>query len=137
MAAGEGGVGDAVYRRETGHGLDGRSGHGEQDRCSARIPRGTQVWRFSPGFDLDLDPALVDAQAAHFRAILLHDGYLDARLKRYILCCDDARFINHSDAPNLRSEFDEDVHGIDVAICDILPGEEITIDYEIVDGRRP
>lgn len=27
-----------------------------------RIAAGTVVWRFTPGFDLDLDPALLDAQ---------------------------------------------------------------------------
>jgi SET domain-containing protein len=102
-----------------------------------RIPRGTRVWIFSAGFDLDLDSALVDAQPANFRTRLLHYGYVDARLKRYILCCDDARFINHSDAPNLCSEFEEDSHGIDVAVRDIEEGEEITLDYRFVEGGKP
>jgi SET domain-containing protein len=93
------------------------------------IPRGAEVWRFTPGFDLDLDPALVENQPAIFRERLLHYGYIDSRLGRYILCCDDARFINHSDTPNLRTDLDGDRYGVDIAARDIAAGEEITIDY--------
>jgi SET domain-containing protein len=101
------------------------------------IPRGTTVWRFTPGFDLDLDPDLLEAQPAHFRRVLLHYGYIDRRLRRFILCCDDARFINHSDTPNLGSEVAGDRYGVDVAVRDIAAGEELTIDYERIDGFRP
>jgi SET domain-containing protein len=64
-------------------------------------------------------------------------GYIDPRLGRYILCCDDARFLNHSDTPNLRPDFTLDRHGVDVAACDIAPGEELTVDYQFVEGARP
>jgi SET domain-containing protein len=101
------------------------------------IARGTAVWRFTPRFDLDLDPALLDAQPRHFRERLLHYGYIDARLSRFILCCDDARFINHSDTPNLLSDFDRDRYGVDIAGRDIVAGEEITIDYRLVERCRP
>lgn len=101
------------------------------------ISAGTAVWRFTPGFDLDIDPAVLDAQPPHFRRSLLHYGYIDVRLNRLILCCDDARFINHSDTPNVRSDFNLDRYGVDVAIRDIAAGEEITVDYRIVEGSRP
>ena len=101
------------------------------------IARGTTVWRFTPGFDLEFDPAVLDSQPRHVRRVLLHYGYIDARLNRFILCCDDARFINHSDAPNLGSDFDLDRYGADVAVRDIAAGEEITVDYGLVEGARP
>lgn len=101
------------------------------------IARGTAVWRFTPGFDLDLDPAALEALPRHFRERLLHYGYVDPRLERFILCCDDARFINHSDAPNLQADFSLDRHGIDVAVRDIAAGEELTVDYGSVEGFRP
>lgn len=110
--------------------------HGLGAFAASAIAKGTPVWRFTPGFDLDLDPALLEAQPAHFRERLLHYGYLDPRLKRYILCCDDARFINHSNDPNLRIDFSADRYGMDVAARDIAAGEELTIDYELVEGRR-
>jgi len=102
-----------------------------------RIAQGMPVWRFTPGFDLDLDPALLAAQPAHFRNVMLHYGYVDPVLNRFILCCDDGRFINHSDSPNLRTDRSADRHGIDVAARDIAAGEELTIDYEGVEGARP
>lgn len=102
-----------------------------------RIPEGTEVWRFTPGFDLDLDPALLETQAEHVREWLFRYGYVDPRLHRYILCCDDARFMNHSDTPSLRPDFTLDRHGVDIAVRDILVGEELTVDYALVEGSRP
>lgn len=115
-----------------------RSGiHGFGVFAAEAIAAGTPVWRFTPGFDLDLDPAVLDAQPPHFRARLLHYGYIDPRLARYILCCDDARFLNHSDRPNLRSDFTGDRYGVDIAVRDIAAGEELTVDYGAVEGSRP
>lgn len=101
------------------------------------IARGTPIWRFTPGFDLDLDPAALSSQPAAFREMLLHYGYIDSRINRYILCCDDARFINHSDTPNIRSDLSLDHYGVDVATRDIANGDELTIDYESIEGSRP
>jgi uncharacterized protein len=111
--------------------------HGFGAFAALPISRGTAVWRFTPSFDLDLDPAEVERQPEHFRKVLLHYGYLDSRLQRYILCCDDARFINHADAPNLESDYSRDRYGIDVAARDIAAGEELTVDYGLVEGFAP
>lgn len=101
------------------------------------IARDTEVWRFTPGFDLDLEPKALDALPAQVREWLLVYGYLDPRLQRFILCCDDARFINHSAAPNLRPDFAREPHGVDLALRDVAPGEELTVDYALVDGILP
>jgi uncharacterized protein len=101
------------------------------------IAEGTVVWRFTPGFDLDLDPAEVERQPEHFRKVLLHYGYLDKRLQRYILCCDDARFINHADEPSLASDFMQDRYGVEVAARDIAAGEELTVDYGLLEALSP
>jgi uncharacterized protein len=111
--------------------------HGLGVFAAGSIAKGTPVWRFTPGFDLDLDPALVQAQPAHFRQALLRYGYVDLRLQRFILCCDDARFLNHSDEPNLRADFAADPYGVDFAARDIAAGEELTVDYGVVEGMRP
>jgi SET domain-containing protein len=117
--------------------LDRSALHGIGVFAAELISATTVVWRFTPGFDLDLDPALIEAQPPHFRERLLHYGYIDPRLDRYILCCDDARFLNHSDDPNLESDFTRERHGVDIAIRDIAAGEEMTVDYARVEGRRP
>jgi SET domain-containing protein len=112
--------------------------HGLGVFATRRIERGTVIWRFTPGFDLDVDAVLLDALPPWQRERLLHYGYIDARLKRYILCCDDARFINHDDRPNLAPDFARgEPHGVDVALRDIEPGEELTLDYSILEGTAP
>ena len=111
--------------------------HGLGAFAAAPIAEGTLVWRFTPGFDLDLDPRLLDEQPASFRDTLLHYGYIDPRAERFILCCDDARFINHSDSPNVGVRFELDRYGVDIALRDIAAGEEITVDYQAVEGSRP
>ena len=55
------------------------------------IAAGTEVWRFTPGFDLDAAPAMLESLTAEQRETVLHYGYLDPRLGRFILCCDNAR----------------------------------------------
>lgn len=101
------------------------------------IARGTRVWQFTPGFDLEMDPGALEALPGVARAALLHYGYLDPRLGRYILACDDARFMNHSDRPNTASDYSFDRYGVDLAVRDIDAGEELTIDYREVEGMRP
>lgn len=117
--------------------LDRSAIHGLGVFAAEFIRKGTPVWRFMAGFDLDLDPARVEAQPMHIRKALMHYGYVDSRLGRYILCCDDARFMNHSDEPNTWPDFSLDPYGVDIAVRDIAAGEEITTDYGQMDGSRP
>jgi hypothetical protein len=101
------------------------------------VARGTPVWRFTPPFDLELPPSSLDALTAAQRDRMLHYGYLDPRLGTFILCCDDARFVNHSATPNLEADFTDDPHGVDRAARDIAAGEELTADYRAVEGHAP
>ena len=98
---------------------------------------GAEVWRFTPGFDIDLDPEHVQSLPELFRETLLHYGWIDAQLGRFILCCDDGRFINHSSDPNVRTEHGLDRYGVDIAVRDIAAGEELTMDYLVLEGRVP
>ena len=111
--------------------------HGIGIFASQAIEADTYIWRFTPGFDLDIDPSVLELQPAHFREKMLHYGYIDPRRNRFILCCDDYRFINHSDTPNVRVDSGKELYGVDFAARDIQVGEELTIDYGIVEGRRP
>lgn len=93
------------------------------------ISRGTEIWRFSKGFDLDLPPYYVNDMPPVLLKKLRHYGYIDLNLNRFILCCDDARFINHSDNPNVYTDYSQDRYGVDFAVRDIEAGEELTVDY--------
>lgn len=115
--------------------LDRSPIHGLGVFAADAIARGTAVWRFTPGFDLDMDARLPEAQPPHFRDWLTNYGYIDRRLGRFILCCDDARFLNHSDQPNLRPDYALDRYGVDVAARDIAAGEELTVDYRLVEAE--
>jgi len=62
------------------------------------------------------------------RELLNHYGYLSEFFPGgYVLNCDNARFINHSDDPNT-----DNTTEFSYALRDIQPGEEITCDYRDV-----
>jgi uncharacterized protein len=96
------------------------------------IARGSAVWELTHGFDVvvprELWPAWKDARGA----FLARYGYLDERRGAYILCCDDARFMNHAADPNVGEVTDDRC----LALRDIAPGEELTCDYRRLDPRR-
>ena len=108
--------------------------HGQGVFAIEDIPEGTIVWRFTPGFDMDQDPLLLDRQPPHSRKVMLHYGYIDPIINRFILCCDDCRFMNHSGRPNIRTDRNADRYGVDVADRDIKAGEELTVNYESFEG---
>lgn len=103
--------------------------HGIGVFAAERIRAGVEVWRFSPGLDLDLDPAIVEDLPIHLQDWFAHFGYVDFHLGRLIVCLDNARFINHSPTPNLRSDYSVDRYGPDFAARDIDAGEELTANY--------
>jgi uncharacterized protein len=93
------------------------------------IPVGTPVWRFCEQLDFQRTREEVSQLPALTREWMRHYGYLDFQLNTYIICVDDARFINHSRNPNICSDYSSDRFGIDVAVRNIEPNEEITADY--------
>ncbi len=98
------------------------------------IPRGTPTWRFTPGVDQALHPAQLGRIPDAARSQFLTYAYLDIQTGLYVLCADDARFMNHSPEPNIVSDYEEDpVFGVDVAARDIQQGEELTCDYRTFD----
>jgi SET domain-containing protein len=99
------------------------------------IPAGTLVWNFDPRVDLALDPTHIDKLSPAFREYFEKYAYLDVRLRKYVICGDDARFVNHSDEPNLVGIYTEGrEYGIDIAIREIRQGEELTSDYSTFDS---
>ena len=97
--------------------------HGLGVFARGAISRGTIVWELAPELDLVFDESLLARQPERVRTTLLHYGFWHSRLEKYVLCFDDARFINHSDDPNTDGRR---------AVREIAAGEEITYAY----GRR-
>jgi len=103
--------------------------HGFGVFAAEPIAKGTTVWRFEKGIDLELSTEDVDRLPGHVREFFAHFAYLDRNVKRIILCFDNARFMNHSTTHNLVNDYGADPYGIDSAARDIAAGEELTVDY--------
>lgn len=100
------------------------------------IPAGAPIWRFKEGFDEAFTREQLGALDERAWEKLRTYAYLSRKSGRYILCADDARFINHSRTPNTtnRSESGEP-EVVTRAARDIPPGEEITADYNEFEKR--
>lgn len=90
--------------------------------CRERVAKGALIWRFDPGLDLVLHALPEDPMHRRFVEIYGYQPLDEPR--RWVICMDDARFINHADEPNTWDEAD-----ITVASRDMMPGTEITSDY--------
>lgn len=99
------------------------------------IHAGTPVWNFDPYVDLALEATQIDKLSPAFREYFEKYAYLDVRLRKYVICGDDARFVNHSDEPNLVGIYTAGrEYGLDIAMREIKEGEELTSDYSTFDS---
>jgi SET domain-containing protein len=99
------------------------------------IPAGTLTWRFMPGYDLLLTQSAIDALPESARSSLLDLAYYHAATNCYVLCADNARFMNHADEPNTaRVQVDGAIEDDDIATRDSRVGEEMTCDYRLFDA---
>lgn len=96
------------------------------------VPTGAIVWKFDTRIDRTFTS--LEEFEEPLAAFLGKYTYLDPTRGVYVLCGDDARFVNHSHAPNLRPVRDPEsglyVH--DEALRPIRRGEELTIDYRLI-----
>lgn len=93
------------------------------------ISKGTPVWEFYPPFDQELAEDDLEGMSESSRKQVLEYSYISPATGKYVLCFDDARFLNHSDAPNLEQDFTSSPEGVDTAARDINPDEELTCNY--------
>lgn len=96
--------------------------------AAQRILKGTRIWEFTEGVDWRLTREEFEAFPEPFRSRLRHYAYVDAS-GTFILCGDNAKFMNHLDRPNCT---DADLR-YTVALRTIEEGEELTCDYREFD----
>jgi SET domain-containing protein len=100
------------------------------------IPAGTVTWRYMGEFDRLLTREEIDSLPEPARSSILEHVYLNDASGKFVLCADNARFMNHAEDPNT-----EGVHapgaieGYDVATRDIRAGEEMTCNYHTFDAH--
>lgn len=95
------------------------------------IPKGTITW-VSDKLDREFTPDEIAALDPIYQDILGKYCFRD-KLGNYILCWDNARYVNHSFNSNcLGTAYD-----FEVAIRDIQPGEEMTDDYGYLNLTTP
>ncbi|HEX8390133.1 MAG TPA: SET domain-containing protein [Candidatus Saccharimonadales bacterium] len=105
--------------------------------ASQRIPKGTIVWKYEPGYDLSFTVDQFETMDTVQKAELQHSAYLSPWSGLWI--CpppnDPACFTNHSDRNNISVKFDVNVSSEPyfMANRDIAIGEEITNDYREFD----
>lgn len=89
------------------------------------IPKGTVTWQYDPEFDTAFTQKQIDELSEISQNYLRYYTYYDENIKKYVLCCDNQRFINHS---SKRLNIDSTPNR-DVAARDIQQGEEMLCDY--------
>lgn len=93
------------------------------------IPKDTPIWEFTDGLDIKLTEEDLKKLSEPAKEQYLNYCYHSMVDGTYVLCFDDARFMNHSREPNMKG-VDSAKHkeGRDVAARNIQPGEELTCD---------
>jgi hypothetical protein len=95
------------------------------------IPKGTITWVQDP-LDLVYSAKEVETLGGNYNEIIDKYTFRD-NLGNYILCWDHGKYINHSFNSNCMTT----PYGFEIAIRDILPGEELTDDYGYLNISKP
>lgn len=93
------------------------------------ISKGTLVWKFTPGFDQKFTKEQILALPIEVQIYLSKYVWLSKNTGLYCLSSDNGKYFNHSESPNVRSEYDGEDEVRTYAIQDIQPGEEILDNY--------
>jgi uncharacterized protein len=104
--------------------------HGTGVFSPVAIRQGTRIWEYNPSVDWRFTAEELNCVPEPHRARLKSYCYLDGH-GLYILCGDNARFMNHSDHPNC----DDSGKHFTVARSDISANEELTCDYRTFDAE--
>jgi uncharacterized protein len=94
------------------------------------IIKGAQIWKFSPGLDLEISPMDFEKLSQYEKDFILFYGFRSKKTDNYHLSFDNVRFINHS--PNGNVTIDITVNDIEYPLIvntDIKAGDEITQNY--------
>jgi len=127
--------------------------HGLGVFAKENVKKGAVVWVSHKDFDVYYTEEQINRLHEVPRANMFDHVYINPKTGKYVLCGDEARYMNHSDDYNIVSHHfasEEEarsfglgdevdwVEGISIAARDITKGEELTCDYKEfdLDARR-
>lgn len=94
------------------------------------IPKGTVIFKFTPGFDLKFTKEQILSFPELIQIYFCKYSWKSEKSKLYCFHLDDGRYINHSNDSSALSEYkDGEEEIVTIAIKDIVIGEEITDNY--------
>lgn len=100
------------------------------------IPKGTVIWKFTPGFDLRFTEEQIKKFPKILRDYLENYYWLNEKTGKYVFSSDNGKYFNHSKNPNsLSAYYEGEEEVITKALRDIKKGEEITDDYTTFEKR--
>ena len=97
------------------------------------IAEGIVVWESHPDIDIRLTEGQIAGLPEPCREQVRKYSYREQQTGLYVLCGDDARFLNHSPRPNCVDVFTAEDGDLTLAARDIAEGEEMTCDYALFD----
>ncbi len=105
--------------------------------AAEKIPKGTVIWKFNPRFDIYFDPGEIKEMNPLQQEFIDRYAYLSTMTRKYVLCTDDARFMNHSASKsNIDiTHFTGEPETRAIAKKDIELGEEILVNYREIDSH--
>jgi len=94
------------------------------------IPRGTEIWRFTDGFDTKFTREEITAFPELLQVYIAKYAWKSVKSDLYCFSADNGKYFNHSENPNVLSEYrDNEQEVITVAVRDIEVGEELLDNY--------
>jgi len=95
------------------------------------IPKGTEIWRFTPGFDMKFTREQILALPELLQIYMYTYAWKSKKSGLYCFSSDNGKYFNHSDDSNVLSEYrdGEEEEVVTTSIKDIQIGEEITDSY--------
>ncbi|MDE1874474.1 MAG: SET domain-containing protein [Patescibacteria group bacterium] len=101
------------------------------------IPRGTEIWRFTPGFDQRLTREQILSFPDLLQVYIYKYCWRSKKSKLYCFSADNGKYFNHSKNPNVLSEYrDGEEEVVMIAMRDIEIGEEILDNYNSFEDER-
>jgi len=98
------------------------------------IPKGTIIWKFTPGFDVKFTADEIKNFPEKIQSYMDRYAWLSKKSDKYCFSSDNGKYFNHSRTPNsLSAYYDDEEEVVTKAIQDIHPGDEITDNYAAFD----